>query len=80
VEASTPADQALTNGPPQPVAGGGAFSYSGGNVKSSIPHANAQTAGKKKVKISKPILIALGVVFIIVWGVFWAIIFGIIQR
>jgi len=35
---------------------------------------------KSKSKISLPVLIVLGLVFIIVWGLFWAIIFGFIKR
>lgn len=76
--APTPAEEALSSAPARPVTTGNSFSFSGGNVKQPQ---KAETAGSKKRSfISKPILIFLGIIFIAIWGVFWAIIFGLIDQ
>lgn len=72
----TPAEEALTSAPARPLSEGGAFAFNGNAKTASAP----QAGEKKKARISKPILIVLGVVFVVVWGVFWAIIFGFIER
>lgn len=77
------AEDALSNTPPRPIAEGNTFSFSGSAPSSSImnaPQAAAAKAPKGKFKLSIPVLIAIGIVFIVVWGVFWAIIFGFIKR
>ncbi len=81
------AEQALTSTPARPLNEGNTFSFNGvGQTPSPAPavggaSATAPTAKeKKKTKISLPIIIVLALVFIAVWGVFWAIIFGFIQR
>lgn len=79
---TTAADQALSSVPPRPVNEGNTFSFNG-TSKQEAPaptSPGAMVATKKKSKISKPILIILGLAFIIVWGIFWAIIMGIIKR
>jgi hypothetical protein len=77
----SPAEQALSNTPARPLTEGNTFSFNG------VAHAPQPATGnsavvktKKKAKISLPVLIVLGIVFIAVWGVFWAIIFGFIKR
>ncbi len=77
----TNAEQALSSTPARPISEGNTFAFNGGSVKPA-PGPSTQTAegAKKKAKISLPILIVLGVVFIVVWGVFWAIVLGLIQR
>lgn len=77
----TPAEQALSNAPARPISEGNTFAFSGtAKPGTTAPTAPESKDTKKKAKISKPILIVLGIVFIAVWGVFWAIILGIIQR
>lgn len=72
-EMPTTAEDALTSTPARPVTSGNTIAFSG-NVK------DTQTvAVKKKSKISAPILIVLGIVFIAVWGVFWAVILGLVK-
>lgn len=79
----TPAEQALTNTPARPISEGNTFAFNG-TVKNETPANGAQPAAgavvAKKAKISLPILIILGIALIAVWGVFWALILGIIQR
>lgn len=73
------ADQALTSSPPRPVSiadGTKPFSFSG---TASAPKEEAKPGGKKS-GISLPILIVLGIAFIAVWGVFWLVILGFINR
>lgn len=79
------AEQALSSTPARPVSEGNTFSFSGTAhqrpTAPAVPGATpAATTTKKKSKISLPVLIVLGLVFIIVWGLFWAIIFGFIKR
>lgn len=74
VAAMNPAEEALTSAPARPLNNGASFAMKG-KAKDAKPE-----TGKKKMTISKPILIILGLAFIGVWGVFWAIIFGLIQR
>lgn len=81
----TPAEDALTNTPARPLSSQNTFSFSG--KAEPMPEAPSvsldETAGKKKknqMKLSLPILIALGIAFILVWGLFWAVMFGIIKR
>lgn len=80
----TPAEQALTSTPARPVTEGNTFAFGGGHATPAPAPAQtangALTPAKKKAKISMPIIIVLGVAFVAVWGVFWAIIFGFIQR
>lgn len=79
--APSPAEDALSSAPARPISQGGSFSFSGGNVKgNNAPQNNTTSTVKKKALISKPILITLGLVFVAVWGIFWAIIFGLIER
>lgn len=77
----TPAEQALSNTPARPVAEGNTFAFNG-TAKNPTPPATTPTevAKKKKAKISLPVIIVLGVVFILAWGIFWAIVLGLIQR
>lgn len=81
----SPADQALTNTPLKPVTDGNTFAFNGATTDPKqqqapqAPQANAPAPEKKKSKISLPILIAVGAVFLIVWGVFWAVFLGIIN-
>lgn len=73
------ADQALTSSPPRPastVDGTKPFSFSGTASTSK----NDAKPGEKKSKISLPILIILGIAFIAVWGVFWLVMLGFINR
>lgn len=77
--APTPAEQALSSTPARPLSEGNTFAFNGGSHPAPGPAASGTTA-KKKSKISLPILIVLGIAFLGVWGVFWAIIFGFIQR
>lgn len=73
------ADGALTSSPPRPVSvvdGTKPFSFSG---TASTPKEEAKP-GEKKAGISMPILIVLGVAFVAVWGVFWLVILGFINR
>lgn len=72
------AEEALTNTPARPLTGGNTFSYNG-SPSPTIMNAPQAKAAKGKFKMSLPILIAVGVVFIVVWGVFWAIILGFIK-
>ena len=81
----TPAEDALTSSPARPVSEGNTFSFSGtvhnAPVDKKIKDKKVEAAGdKKKARLSLPILIALGVVFLIVWCIFWAVIFGFIKR
>ena len=78
----TPAENALSSTPARPVSeiDNKAFSFSG---TAPTPPAVPQTdkpVGKKGSKMSLPVLIVIGIVFLVVWGVFWAIIFGFIKR
>lgn len=77
----TPAEQALTNTPARPLSEGNTFAFNG-TVKNPIKPATTPTevTTKKKAKISLPVIIVLGVVFIVAWGIFWAIALGLIQR
>lgn len=73
-----PAEEALSSTPARPLNGGNTFALNG---KGKAPAQTANATGvKKKTPISKPLLIILGVAFVAVWGIFWAIIFGFIQR
>ncbi len=78
------AEQALSSTPARPVSEGNTFSFSGTAhqppASPAVPGAAPVAGAKKKSKISLPVLIVLGLVFIIVWGLFWAIIFGFIKR
>ncbi len=77
------AEDALSNTPPRPISEGNTFSYSGSTPSSSVmnaPQAAEAKAPKGKFKLTMPLLIGIGVVFIAVWGVFWAIIFGFIKH
>lgn len=81
----TPAEDALTNTPARPLSSQNTFSFSG--KAEPMPEAPSvsldETVGKKKknqMKLSLPILIVLGIAFIVVWGLFWAVMFGIIKR
>jgi hypothetical protein len=77
----SPAEQALSNTPARPLSEGNTFSFNG--VAQPPQAANgkpATVAAKKGSKISLPILIVLGLVFVVIWGVFWAILFGFIKR
>lgn len=79
---TTPAENALSSTPARPVSeiDNKAFSFSG---TAPTPPAVPQTdkaIGKKESKMSLPVLIVIGIVFLVVWGVFWAIIFGFIKR
>lgn len=74
------AEQALTSTPARPISEGNTFSFNGGSVKPAPAAAQASDTTKKKAKISLPILVVLGLAFIVVWGVFWAIVLGLIQR
>jgi hypothetical protein len=81
----TPAEDALTNTPARPLSSQNTFSFSG--KAEPMPEAPSvsldETVSKKKksqMKLSLPILITLGIAFIIVWGLFWAVMFGIIKR
>jgi len=79
------AEQALSSAPARPVSEGNTFSFSGTAhhpPQSPVVPGAAPVPGvaKSKSKISLPVLIVLGLVFIIVWGLFWAIIFGFIKR
>lgn len=81
----TPAEDALTSSPARPVSEGNTFSFSGtvhnAPVDQKIKDKKGEVTGeKKKARLSLPILIALGIVFLIVWCVFWAVIFGFIKR
>lgn len=76
----TNAEQALTSTPARPISEGNTFSFNGGDIKPTASPSAPADATKKKPKISLPLLIVLGVVFIVVWGVFWAIVLGLIQR
>jgi hypothetical protein len=74
------AEDALTSTPARPISEGNSFAFSGtAKPVPGMPGATP-TKVKSKTKISLPLLIVLGVVFILVWGVFWAIIFGFIKR
>lgn len=80
-ETSNPAEEALSSTPARPISNDGVFSFSGGSVKNSPTTQSGLSAqGNKKTLISKPILIILGLIFVVIWGIFWAIIFGLIQR
>jgi len=79
------AEQALSSAPARPISEGNTFAFSGTAhqppASPTVPGTATPAAGaKKKSKISLPVLIVLGLVFIIVWGLFWAIIFGFIKR
>jgi len=79
------AEQALSSSPARSVSEGNTFSFSGTAhqpaATPTVPGATPTAAiTKNKSKISLPVLIVLGLVFIIVWGLFWAIIFGFIKR
>ena len=77
----SPAEQALSNTPARPLSEGNTFSFNGvAHAPQPATATGAAVTPKKKAKISLPVLIVLGVVFIAVWGVFWAIIFGFIKR
>ena len=77
------AEEALTSTPARPLNEGNTFSFSGNTPTSAImnaPQAAAAKAPKGKIKLTVPLLIGIGVVFIAVWGVFWAIILGFIKH
>lgn len=77
----SPAEQALSNTPARPLSEGNTFSFNGvAHAPQPAAARGAAVTSKKKAKLSLPVLIVLGVVFIAVWGVFWAIIFGFIKR
>lgn len=78
VEAPTPAEEALSSTPARPLNEGNTFTFNGKEKPGAKPQEHP--GEKKKMAISKPILVVLGLVFIAVWGVFWAIILGVIQR
>lgn len=81
----TPAEQALSSTPARQVSEGNTFSFSGTatpppTTTPPVAGAPGKTDGKKKMKLSLPVIIGLGVVFLIVWIVFWALVFGFIPR
>ena len=78
----TPAENALSSAPARPVSeiDNKAFSFSGtAPTPPPVPQTD-KPVGKKESKMSLPVLIVIGIVFLVVWGVFWAIIFGFIKR
>lgn len=70
----SPAEEALTSTPARPLNEGNTFAMSG-KAKNDPPKGT-----RKGLSLSKPILIVLGIAFIAIWGVFWAIVLGFIQR
>jgi hypothetical protein len=77
------AEEALTSTPARPISEGNTFSFKGSSTPapvSSTPQEKAANPPKGKLKISVPVLLVVGLVFIIVWGIFWAIILGFIKR
>lgn len=79
----TPAEDALSSTPARPVSeiDNKAFSFSGtASTPPAVSQTNKPASEKKESKLSLPVLIVIGIVFLVVWGVFWAIIFGFIKR
>lgn len=77
------AEEALTSTPARPLSEGNTFAFNGNTVNTAPPPKTEMNAGrtvKGKFKISIPMLLIAGLVFMVVWGVFWAIIFGFIKR
>lgn len=85
-------ESALSSTPPRAISdiGSKPFSFSGtakplAPVKEEVKAEKKEgeenvTEEKKKSSFSMPLLIGLGVLFIAVWGIFWAVLLGIIER